>query len=139
LFLGARVTLRASEIDAMTLDDNTFAELVQQAIAMLPEQFRIHMEHLVVDVEDVPDAGTAARLGVHPAHLLGLYHGRPLTRRSVEEVISLPARIVLYKRNIERLCDSPDQIVQQIRRTLLHEIGHHFGMSEQDLRRLGYG
>jgi predicted Zn-dependent protease with MMP-like domain len=70
--------------------------------------------------------------------LLGLYHGTPLTERGVEHHARLPDRITIYQRNIERICRTPAQIVQQVRKTVLHEVGHHFGMDESALEEMGY-
>ena len=73
-----------------------------------------------------------------PTELLGLYHGTPLTERSIEEGFSMPDRIVLYQRNIEDMCETKDEVIEEIRTTVLHEIGHHFGLDEDDLEELGY-
>jgi predicted Zn-dependent protease with MMP-like domain len=71
--------------------------------------------------------------------LLGLYVGRPRTQRSVEDSGALPDVIYLFQRNIESICHSEEELIAQVRKTVLHEIGHHFGMSEEDLDALGYG
>jgi predicted Zn-dependent protease with MMP-like domain len=71
--------------------------------------------------------------------LLGLYRGVPLPERSVNQVVEMPARIILFKANIERACRGRSEMIEQIRITLLHEIGHHFGFDEEDLEELGYG
>jgi len=74
-----------------------------------------------------------------PRSLLGLYHGTPLTERSVEHMYRFPERIAIYQSNIQRMGRNRRQIVRQIRKTVLHEIGHHFGLDEDDLSELGYG
>jgi predicted Zn-dependent protease with MMP-like domain len=90
-------------------------------------------------VEDLPSRDEAERLGLRNRRgLLGLYHGIPLTNRSVQHSGTLPDRITIYKKNIEAYCDSRAEIVDQVRRTVLHEIGHHFGLGEGDLRDKGY-
>ena len=79
-------------------------------------------------------------LKLEPGHLLlGLYRGRPRTQRSVEDSGSLPDVIYIFQESIQRVCQSEEQLVRQVRITVLHEIGHHFGMSEDDLEKLGYG
>jgi len=123
----------------MRFDDDQLDDVIREAIRELPGQFRAALEHVVIDVEELPDENLAERLQVSRYGLLGLYHGTPLTKQSVEQVLRLPARIVLYKSNIERICRNRSQAVAQIRKTLLHEIGHHFGLDEADLRELGYG
>jgi len=70
--------------------------------------------------------------------LLGLYQGRPRTQRSVEESGVMPDVIYIFQESIEEVSQSEEQLIRQVRTTVLHEIGHHFGMTEEDLRRLGY-
>jgi predicted Zn-dependent protease with MMP-like domain len=124
----------------MRLSTDEFRSLVERALDTLPEQFLPYLDGLAVDVEPMPDEATLRSVGLDdPRALLGLYHGTPLTERSVEHTYRWPERIVIYQRNIERICRSPGQIVRQIRRTVLHEIGHHFGLDEDDLGELGYG
>lgn len=123
----------------MNLSRDEFEELVSQALEQVPESFRHHMENLSVDVEDMPNRATCKSVGLDdPRYLLGLYHGTPLTRRSVEQAVRYPERVVLYQANIQRICRTRRQIVEQIRKTVLHEIGHHFGLDEDDLDELGY-
>jgi len=87
----------------------------------------------------MPEVGDCEAGGVDdPRDLLGLYHGTPLTERSLEHGVQLPDRIVIYQRNIERMCRSRSQILREVRKTVFHEIGHHFGLDEDDLAELGY-
>ena len=123
----------------MHLTDDEFAELIRKAVDELPEQFTNALGHVVIDVQDVPDEQTAERMRIGRHALLGLYQGTPLPAQSVEHILRMPARIVLYKQNIENFCGTRERAVKQIHKTLLHEIGHHFGMNESDLRELGYG
>ena len=117
-----------------------FRKLVDQALDELPEQFLPYMEGLAVDIEPMPDQATLRSVGLKdPRALLGLYHGVPLTERSVQQTFRWPERIVIYQDNIQRICRTRRQIVRQIRKTVLHEVGHHFGLTEQDLDELGYG
>jgi predicted Zn-dependent protease with MMP-like domain len=98
------------------------------------------MEGLAVDVEPMPDGETLEEMGIDdPRSLLGLYRGTPLTARSVEQSLRMPDSIVIYQRNIERMCRTRQQLVEQIRKTILHEVGHHFGMDERELGEMGYG
>ena len=71
--------------------------------------------------------------------LLGYYQGVPLTQKSVSAPFEYPERILIFQANIEACCRTRKEIVQQVRKTVLHEIGHHFGMDEDDLEELGYG
>jgi len=124
----------------MHLSEDEFADVVTEAAATVPEGFVRYMKDIVIDVEDYPDTRTCRELGLRSRDtLLGLYRGTPITRRHVEAPYRYPERIVIYQRNIERICRTRKQMIEQIRKTVLHEIGHHFGLDEDDLRRLGYG
>jgi predicted Zn-dependent protease with MMP-like domain len=123
----------------MRVSPEVFEELVERALDSIPEGFRRYLDEIVVDVEDMPDPQTVREMELDdPRCLLGLYRGVPLTNRHVEAPYRYPERIVIYQKNIERMCRSRDEIVDQIRRTVLHEVGHHFGLDEDDLRGLGY-
>ncbi len=124
----------------MRLASQAFQALVEQALRGLPEQFVPYVDGLAVDIEPVPDEATLRSVGLtDPRSLLGLYHGTPLTERSVEQSAHLPDRIVIYQRNLEGICRTRREIVRQVRKTVLHEIGHHFGLDEHELDELGYG
>jgi len=121
----------------LSLDD--FAKLVQEALDELPDFARPYLEGVVVDVEPMPQAEDCREAEVDdPRELLGLYHGLPLTERSIEDGFRPPDRITIYQRNIERMCGTRQEIVEQVRTTVLHEIGHHFGLDEADLEEMGY-
>ncbi len=121
------------------MSDEAFEAVVDEAIQSIPEGFQGYLRDLAVDIEDEPDEETCEEMELDdPRGLLGLYRGTPLTERSVDAMYRYPERIVIYKNNIERLCRTPRQMVAQIRKTVLHEVGHHFGLSEQHLRDLGY-
>ena len=123
----------------MHLSDDEFAGVIEDAIESIPEGFHKYLRDVVVDIEGIPDAKTCEELHLcDPRALLGLYRGTPLTQRHVEAPFRFPERIVIYQENIERICRSKAQMVDQIRRTVLHEVGHHFGLNEQQLRELGF-
>jgi len=123
----------------MRLADDEFALLVEEALADIPPAFAKYMEDISVDVESIPDQRTCAEAGIDdPADLLGFYRGTPLTQRSIEHDCGIPDRITIYQRNLERMCRTRSQMIRQIRRTVFHEVGHHFGLDEDDLERLGY-
>jgi len=126
--------------ELMQLSEQEFEAVVEQAIRTVPEGFNRYLEDVVVDVEDMPDQATCEDVGIKdPRTLMGLYRGTPLTNRRVDAPYRYPERIVIYQRNIERVCKSKREMIVQIRKTVLHEIGHHFGLSERQLRELGYG
>jgi predicted Zn-dependent protease with MMP-like domain len=123
----------------MHLSDEAFESVVDDALASIPEGFHRYLQDIVVDVEDMPGEAVCEDVGIDdPRGLLGLYHGTPLTERHVDAPYRMPERIVIYRRNIERMCRSRRQMVDQIRKTVLHEVGHHFGLNEQHLRDLGF-
>ncbi|HXK61750.1 MAG TPA: metallopeptidase family protein [Acidobacteriota bacterium] len=113
-----------------------FRELVAEALDQFPDEFAQYLDNVEVVVEDLPSPEIQRRFRTSPRHLLlGLYQGVPLTERSVLAV-QMPDIIYLYKSNIEAVCRSEAEIRKQIRDTILHEIGHHFGMDEDQLRKV---
>lgn len=117
-----------------------FGELVEQALASLPQPFSQYLEELSVEVKDRSTPGQRRRLGLGPDDLLlGLYHGRPRTQRSVEDSGQLPDVVYIFQDDVERASIDEQDLVEQVRKTVLHEIGHHFGLGEADLDELGYG
>ena len=123
----------------MRLSANEFEKLVRQALKNLPEPFASRLRAVAIDIEPMPDARTCREMEVDdPTELLGLYQGTPLTERSIDDPPDLGDRIALYQRNIERDCDTREEVIEEIRTTVLHEVGHHFGLDEDDLTELGY-
>ncbi len=125
---------------AYHVDKERFGELVELALQELPEPFAGFLEEVPIEVRDRPGSAQWRAMGKSPEGLLlGLYHGRPRTQRSVEDSGTMPDVIYLFQKNIEQVSEDEEQLVQQVRITVLHEIGHYFGMSEEDLDELGYG
>ena len=123
----------------MRLSREEFERLVAEAIEGLPQEFAERLQDVEFVVEDRPSPEDSREFGIGPGILvLGLYQGVPLIRRSVFDTTPMPDRISIFQRPIERICDTREQVVGQVRRTVLHEIAHHFGISEQRLRELGY-
>lgn len=116
-----------------------FGELVESALAELPPEYADFLEEVPIEVRDWPTPQQLQRVGVrHGALLLGLYQGRPRTQRSVEDSGAMPDVIYIFQEPIQAVCNDRQQLIRQVRTTVLHEIGHHFGLSEEDLDRLGY-
>ena len=117
-----------------------FALSVERALMDVPEPFASFLEEVPVEVRDRPTRKQLKSLGLEEDELLmGLYVGRPRTHRSVEHSGAMPDVIYIFQEDIELVSDSAEQLVNEIRITVLHEIGQHFGMSEEDLEKLGYG
>ena len=110
------------------MERRKFEAIVAQALRGLPKAFREKLTNVAIIVEDLPPE-QAERRGL----LLGLFHGIPRTEKSVF-FSSPPDRIFLYQRNIEAVCSTEAEVRRQIRATLLHEVGHYFGLSEDELR-----
>src|SRR3990172_4709441 len=109
------------------MDRRRFEKLVEDALAQLPEGFRKKLSNVAIIVEDSPPT-ERGRDGL----LLGLFHGVPLTEKSVFYA-ALPDRVFLYQKNIEAMCESDEEIRREVRATLLHELGHFFGLNEDEL------
>ena len=116
-----------------------FAELVEQALADVPQPFATHLEEIAVEIRSRPTPKQLRDSGLDDDELLlGLYLGHPLTDRSVTETARLPDVILIFQEDIELVSNTQDDLVREVRTTVLHEIGHHFGMDEDDLDALGY-
>ena len=115
---------------------NDFDRLVEKAIEELPEEFRKYFINITVIVEDHP-AREDRRLAGSKGLLLGLFRGVPHTRKGgfFDIPYPMPDKIILFQRNIESLCSSEKELIKQITETLIHEVGHYFGLSEKDLKR----
>lgn len=115
-----------------------FDAAVGQALSELPASFVERMGNLPILVEEVPGPAQLERLDDPEPDLLGLFVGIPLPDKSHQDLPIEPDAIYLFKRNLERACSGRDDLVEEIRVTLLHEIGHYLGMDEDDLDEAGY-
>lgn len=117
-----------------------FGELVEEALRDLPEPFATHMETVRVEVRGRPTRKQLKEAGLEEDELLlGLYVGHPLTDRSVEMSGTLPDAIYIFQEDVELVSETERDLVEEVRITVLHEIGHFFGMDEDDLDDIGYG
>jgi predicted Zn-dependent protease with MMP-like domain len=107
--------------------------VVEETLDSLPEEFRSRIRNVAVLVEDVP-RNQPPHPGQQGKLLLGLFHGVPTTKKSVFDLPTGPDHVVLYQKNIEAVCSSEAEVRQQIRRTVIHELGHYFGMDENQLK-----
>ena len=116
-----------------------FDDVLRQVLDDLPGMFRESIRNVAIVVEDRPPDWLLDELGLPPGETLyGFYHGVPLPERSVLDSGNLPDRISVYRGPLVEDFRDPGELARQIRTTLLHEIGHYFGMDEEDLARLGY-
>jgi predicted Zn-dependent protease with MMP-like domain len=116
------------------MEREEFQQLVVEAVKGLPSYFRKRMENISIVVDDYPTADEIERVGASRLTLLGLYQGIPLRRRSVWQNQSMPDKISIYQANIERSARTPDDVRKLVREVVMHEIGHYFGLSEEELR-----
>ena len=115
-----------------------FERLVAEAVATIPEPLRSRLENVAVVVEEEPTRATLARLGMSENdRLLGLYDGIPLTDRGDWYNLVPPDRIVIFRRPIIEICRGPDEIREQVARTVLHEIAHFYGIDDKTLESMG--
>ena len=116
------------------MDRQRFEELVSEALERLPPRFAERLSNIDVEVRDWPSPQELRSARVPAGSLLlGLYRGVPQTRRSQGYNLALPDRISIYQGPIERVCRSDDEVRERVRRTVLHEIAHHFGWSDAEL------
>lgn len=117
----------------MRRDD--FERLVEDAWETIPQSFRERFSNLTVVVEDEPGAEHLEAAGVPPSHtLLGLYQGVPLSERGWNYGMVLPDQVTIFQRPIERAARSPREIPRIVYETLWHELAHHLGMNEDEVR-----
>ena len=123
-------------METYTLEE--FEAFVAEALAELPRDFQERLENIQIEVREWPSRRELVLAGLRPGQmLLGLYHGIPLTKRGQGYNLVPPDLITLYRRPILQTARTPDAIRRQIRHVVLHEIAHHFGISDQRLRELG--
>lgn len=119
------------------MEKEEFESLVEDALASVPEWFLEKLENIEVIIEDEPSGGLMRRMGVGKGGtLLGLYEGVPLDRRGLSYGNVLPDRIVLFMGPILGMGGTPDEIAERVREVVVHEIGHYFGLSDDELSRL---
>ncbi len=115
-----------------------FESLVRRAVRGLPDEFRERLDNLDVVVERRPSSRRLHQGGAGRGYtLLGLYLGVPHTRRGSGYTYALPDRIIIFQEPIEQCCASEDELVEQVRATVVHEIAHHFGIDDERLAELG--
>ena len=114
-----------------------FERLVRRAVEGIPEQLRAYVDNVDLVVEDWPaQEQLAGHVIDEEDYLLGLYEGVPLTEREDYGMV-LPDKITLFQKAIEAICNSDDEIIEEVRNTVVHEVAHHFGIDDHRLEELG--
>jgi predicted Zn-dependent protease with MMP-like domain len=121
----------------MRVSHEEFEALVEEALEQLPAEFREALENVAVMVQEEPSAEDLEEVGIDPDdaeadELLGLYQGVPLTERD-SFYSALPDRVLIFRGPILRSCDNRRQVIREIRETVQHELGHYFGLEEDEL------
>ena len=111
-----------------------FVKVVEETLDSLPQEFRSRIRNVAVLVEDMPPHQPSPQSGQPTRLLLGIFHGVPTTKKSIFDLPSGPDHIVLYQKNIEAVCSGEAEVREQIRLTVIHELGHYFGLDENQLR-----
>ena len=119
------------------LSTDSFEQLVREAIESLPERFLDHLDNVLVVVEQQPsqEQRESNRLSANET-LFGLYEGVPMTERGSYSPM-MPDRITIFQRPLERYCESEEELVHQVRDTVVHEVAHFFGIDDDRLHELG--
>ena len=118
------------------MDRSSFEKLVEQALRRLPRRFKKKLENIAVEVEDRPSAELLRDMGITSGTLFGLYQGVPLTQREWNYGNVLPDRIVIYQQPIERAAQSIERVEELVEETVIHEVGHYFGFSDDELYKM---
>lgn len=121
------------------VSEEEFSIMMEEELHKIPAPFNDKIENLAFMVEPYPTEADLGRVGLNDKYsLLGIYSGVPYTYRNTYYMNTTPDRIILFQRNIERYCDSLNELREKIREVLIHEIGHYFGMNEDEIRAAGY-
>ena len=122
------------------MERRRFEELVEEAVAEIPEPFRAYLENVEIVIENDPSPSLLRGMGLDPRRdsLFGLYQGVPLTDRGANDSMLLPDRITIFYRPLVRSFATPDAIRREVRRTVIHEIGHFFGLDEEQIQKDGF-
>ena len=119
------------------MDTSRFESLVQEALGRIPSDLQAYVDNVDVVVEDWPAQGQLAGHVIgEDDYLLGLYEGVPLTERADYGMV-LPDKITLFQKSIEAVCSSDEEIIEEVRNTVVHEVAHHFGIDDERLEELG--
>lgn len=123
----------------MKMSEQEFERTVTEAVAALPDKFKKALSNIAITVADEPTRQELSSVGcTQGGELLGLYQGIPITQRTTSYAGVLPDKITIYKGPHERVCHTHAEMVKQIQKTVLHELGHYFGFDDAYLHSHGY-
>ena len=123
----------------MKLSEEEFDGIVKKAIRRIPSEIRQHLDNMVISVRKRPSKKMLRELGVPPDEtLFGIFEGVPLTERSITEPPLYPDTILIFQEPLEEACDTVEELEEEIEITVVHEVAHFVGMSEERLAELGY-
>ncbi len=122
----------------MKVSDEQFDAIVQRAVRRIPDEIRRHLDNIIITVRKRPTTTMLRDLGIEYDDLLGLFQGVPLTERSITAPPLFPDTIYLFQEPLENMCETVEDLEEQIEITVVHEIAHYVGMDEQRLIELGY-
>ncbi len=118
------------------MDSDRFGRLVQEAIEEIPDYFREKFANLQIEVRQIAPPDIARKLNQNPMGLLGVYQGIPYKRRGPWYGNVMPDRIIIFQQPIERQCGDDREVRTLVRKVVIHEVGHYFGLSDPELYRL---
>lgn len=134
---------RITDYGPIAMSPRQFDKVVRRVLESLPDELKAYLENVVVDVEDEPDErllrdqGFTAVEIAEGATLYGLFAPLPLPDPEAMEITERPNRILIFQRPLVEDFPDPDELRKEIRKTVIHELGHHFGLNEHDLEKLG--
>jgi predicted Zn-dependent protease with MMP-like domain len=122
---------------AFRVNREEFEMLVERALERLSEEYKDYFTNITIIAEDYPSKEDAGRVMSKRELLLGLFSGVPYPKKGgfFDIPYPLPDKIILFQKNIENICSTEKELIEQIQKTLIHEVGHYFGLSEGDLRK----
>lgn len=122
----------------MRISDEDFETAIEEALSSIPPRFHRVLDNIGIAMDDEPNERELAGMDDECGELLGLYEGIPLPQRTNEYGGVMPDVITIFKGPHERVCDTHEELVMQIRKTVMHEIGHYFGFDDDYLHAHGY-
>lgn len=123
----------------ISVSEEEFQEIMETSMESIPDAFKEKLDNIVFIIEDYPSNSDLSRLGMTDRRqLLGLYSGVPYTHRNTWYAGTMPDRIILFKKNIEALCGTKEDLSKKIKEVVIHEIAHYFGMTDKEIRKAGY-